>query len=133
MKFKKGILKIGVMFVLLYLVCSTCIFATLGSGFNENLYNQVANEGNTTLDNTISKIGSTIFLVLQIAAICGVVYTGVRYMYASSNDKAKIKETLIWLIVGTIFVFAAPAIIDFITRASNNILSNNQISSLLQK
>ncbi len=133
MKLKERILKIGFVFILIYVISNTYIFATLGSGLNESLYNQVANEGNTALDNTISKVGSTIFLILQIAAVGGVVYTGVKYMYASSNDKAKIKETLIWLIIGTIFVFAAPAVINFITDASNNILLDNKISSLLQK
>src|SRR5690625_4734791 len=118
MKLKERILKIGFVFILIYVISNTYIFATLGSGLNESLYNQVANEGNTALDNTISKVGSTIFLILQIAAVGGVVYTGVKYMYASSNDKAKIKETLIWLIIGTIFVFAAPAVINFITDAS---------------
>ena len=43
-------------------------------------------------------------------------------MYAASNDKAKIKETLIWLIIGTVFVFAAPRVIEFVSSIGNNIL-----------
>ena len=120
MKFKKILL----ITLVLFSICNTYIFAVLGNGFNEDLYGNVANEGNTALDGVMSRVGSTILLVLQVAAVCGVVFTGVKYMYAASNDKGKIKETLIWLIVGTILVFAAPTIIGFITNISNNVMTS---------
>lgn len=125
MKVKKMYKKILLISLILFSICNTYIFAVLGNGFNDELYNEVANEENTDLDVIISRIGSTILLVLQVVAVCGVVFTGVKYMYAASNDKAKIKETLIWLIIGTILVFSAPAVIDFIINISNNVISKN--------
>lgn len=121
---KKICLKIGVILGILALgiiLDSGLVNATLGEGFNSGVYNQVTSEQPTELDNTLYKVVSTIVLILQIAAMAGVVITGVKYMYAGSEDKAKIKETLIWVIFGAIFVFAAPKIIEFVINASNNI------------
>lgn len=98
------------------------VFATLGDGLNTGILNNVLKENPTNIDGFLSRIGSTILIILQVAAVAGVVFTGVKYMYAASNDKAKIKETLIWLIIGTVFVFAAPRVIEFVSSIGNNIL-----------
>lgn len=122
---KKICLKIGVILGILALgiiLNLECVNATLGQGFDTGVYNQVTSEQATELDDTLYKVVSTIVLILQIAAMAGVVITGVKYMYAGAQDKAKIKQTLIWLIVGAIFVFAAPKVIQFVIDAGNNVL-----------
>lgn len=101
---------------------SNNVFATLGNGFDEGIYNQVTSEGATDLDKPLFRILHTIITLLQVCAMAGVVITGVKYMYAGSEDKGKIKQTLIWLVIGSIFVFAAPAIITFISNASKAVL-----------
>ena len=124
MKIKKNIGIFLIIFTFLFIgfELNTNIFASLGNGFNEDLYYDVAQENDTSVDGLVSKIGSTILLILQVSAICGVVFTGVKYMYADSNDKGKIKETLIWIIVGAIFFFFSPSLINFITDMSNNVI-----------
>lgn len=109
-------------FVISLFLTSSNVFATLGNGFNEGLYNQVTSEGATDLDKPVFKIMHTIMILLQVCAMAGVVITGVKYMYAGSEDKGKIKQTLIWLVIGSIFVFAAPSIITFISNASKAVL-----------
>jgi succinate dehydrogenase/fumarate reductase cytochrome b subunit len=67
-------------------------------------------------------IWNTVAIVLQIAAIAAIVVAGVRYMFASANEKANIKTQTITLVVGAILVFAAVPIAKFIGGVANNAL-----------
>lgn len=125
MRLKKKILKIAGIFMFCYFVFSTQIFATLGEGFNNSLYNNVTSEQDTELDGLLFNIAGTVMLILQILALAGVVITGVKYMYAGSEDKGKIKQTLIWVIIGAILVFAASTVINFVSNTGNSLLTNN--------
>ncbi len=121
---KKFLEKIIFLYVMLVILCNIkfeYINASLGEGFNTDIYNQVTTEQNTEIDNALFRISGTVILILQILAIAGVVITGVRYMYAGAEDKGKIKQTLIWVIIGAIFVFSASAVINFVTNSGNNI------------
>lgn len=121
---KKNVFKITVLLLVFTLIIGInfqYVNAALGEGLDNSIYNSVTSEQSTELDNTLYRVVSTIILILQILAMAGVVITGVRYMYAGSEDKAQIKQTLIWMIFGAIFVFAAPSIITFIINTGNNI------------
>lgn len=106
---------------IIIIITQNIVYATLGGQLDTGIYNQVTSEQATELDNTLYKIAGTIITILQVAAMAGVVVTGVKYMYAGSEDKGKIKQTLIWVVVGAIFVFAAPKIINLITGAGNGV------------
>ena len=69
MKLKKEILKIAGIFIFCYFVFSTHIFATLGEGFNSNLYNNVTSEQSTELDGLFFNVAGTVMLILQIFGI----------------------------------------------------------------
>lgn len=111
------------LFITIAFVGNYFIYAKLGDPFDKNVYDKVTDESNTKLDNTVYRVTSTIITTLQIVALMGVVITGVKYMYAGSDDKAKIKQTLIWLVIGTIFVFAAPAVISFIKDSGSTVIN----------
>lgn len=111
------------LFITIAFIGNHFTYATLGGAFDKNIYNKVTSESNTAIDNTVYRVTSTIITTLQIVALMGVVITGVKYMYAGSDDKAKIKQTLIWLIIGTIFVFAAPAVISFIKDSGSTVIN----------
>lgn len=106
---------------IIIIITQNIVYATLGGQLDTGIYNQVTSEQATELDNTLYKIAGTVITILQVAAMAGVVVTGVKYMYAGSEDKGKIKQTLIWVVVGAIFVFAAPKIINLITGAGNGV------------
>lgn len=59
-------------------------------------------------------IWSTVAVIVQILAIAAIVIAGVRYMFASANDKADIKKQTLILVAGAILVFAAVPIAQFI-------------------
>ncbi len=117
----KKVLFIGIVLVVC-LVSVNITYAALGGPLDSNLYGQVTSEASTELDATLWKIAGSIMTILQVCALAGVVITGVKYMYAGSEDKGRIKQTLIWLVIGSVFVFAAPRVIDFVANAGKSIL-----------
>ena len=106
------------------LILPNNVYAEFGSGLDTTIYGEVtANDDDAgELMQPVGRVLATVVLILQICAVAGVVFMGVKYMYAASEDKAKIKQTLIWLIIGTIFVFAAPTIINFISNSADRVI-----------
>ena len=69
-------------------------------------------------------IWSTVAVVLQILAVAAVVVAGVRYMFASADQKADIKKQTVILIVGAVLVFGATTILSFVSSMANSALNN---------
>lgn len=98
--------------------------STLGKGLNSTVLDEVTNDNDTLfnkLSSPINKVYGSFMLICKILGAAGVVVNGVRYMYASSNDKAKIKQSLIFVVIGTIFIFAADVIIKIVTGSWGDI------------
>ena len=67
-------------------------------------------------------IWSTAVVVIQTVAIAAIVIAGLRYMFASADTKADIKQQTIILVVGAVLVFAAVPIATFISDAAKQIM-----------
>lgn len=82
------------------------------------------NEG--TVSNAIKEkmgyIWATIATIVQLAAVACVVFAGLRYMFASSDQKADIKQGMIYLVIGAILVFGAISIIRLVGNAAISIM-----------
>ena len=52
----------------------------------------------------------------------GVVYAGVKYMMAGAGDKGAIKQNLIYIVLGAIFVYGADAIIGLVIKSGAEII-----------
>ena len=66
---------------------------------------------------------STVQTVVQVLAIAAIVFAGVRYMFASADQKADIKKQTVILIVGAVLVFAAVPLAQFISKAGAGIFA----------
>jgi len=86
----------------------------------ENLDQNQSGIGEVT--NLAGKIWSTVSTIVQILAVAAVVFAGLRYMFASADQKADIKKSMGILAVGAILVFAATTIIKFVTNIADNTL-----------
>ncbi len=73
------------------------------------------------VSNITSKVWGTIVTVVQVAAIAAIVFAGVRYMFASADQKADIKKQTVILIVGAVLVFAAVPVAEFISKVASDI------------
>jgi len=67
-------------------------------------------------------IWSTMKIIIQILAVAAIVFTGLRYMFASADGKADIKSQTVTLILGAVLVFGAVEVAQFVYKATNEIL-----------
>ena len=121
-KSKKIFLRILPVLIVLMVVFTTNVFAANPAGFsNFNGDMQVnANTGGKTVK-VIGNVWGIVLTVLQVAAIAAIVFSGVRYMFASADSKADIKKQMVWLVVGAVLVFAASTVIKLITTVASDV------------
>lgn len=67
------------------------------------------------------KIWGVILVVLQVASMSGIIFAGVRYMFASVDSKADMKKSMIYLVIGMVIVFAASSVVGFVTGTFDEI------------
>ena len=68
-----------------------------------------------------ANIWSTIIVIVRILAIAAVVFAGIRYMFASADQKADIKKSMGILVVGALLVFGATYLLEALGGASSTL------------
>ena len=66
---------------------------------------------------------ATVIIVAQILSVAAVVFAGVRYMFASADQKADIKKSMSVLALGSVLVFGATMVLKFIMDSATEILN----------
>ena len=94
---------------------------------NTNVVQDVMNiasnsDGIGKVNTAVGTIWSTVLTILQILAVAAIVIAGVRYMFASADQKADIKKGMIGLVIGAILVFAASTVVQFIISATKSVM-----------
>lgn len=118
--------------ILLIIMVILTIFSCIGNNVYASLTNPVENpdfykpEDNKTSDNTkFISIGNAILGTIRALGTAISVITlmtlGIRYMLASTQDKALYKETFIPYLIGAVMVFAIPNIIGIIYDLVKNV------------
>lgn len=118
-KSKKFLLRILPVILLVFVLVSGSVFAT--NPINPSIPNTTSADI-PKVTNLAGTIWNTVAIILQIAAIAAIVVAGVRYMFASANEKADIKKQTVILIAGAILVFAAVPIAKFIQDATTQVI-----------
>ena len=102
------------------------VVAVVGSVYGINVPTASEITGSTNSSNTVRNVAkgvwSTVTTIVQILAVAAVVFAGIRYMFASADAKADIKKQTVILIVGAVLVFGATAILEFVAKATGDIL-----------
>ena len=103
------------------LVCLACssVFAIAYNNFNNLTGGQT---GSTIIKNTVGGAWATVVSIVQILAVAAIVFAGLRYMFASADQKADIKKSMGTLAIGAILVFGATTVIRFIANAANQVI-----------
>lgn len=96
--------------VFFYLASSVSSFAT--GAF------EVINSA-TSIEDATSNIWATFAGVAQVLAFGGLVFIGIKYLFESSEGKAKLKERLAPMLLGIIFVFCAAGVVNYIIAIGN--------------
>lgn len=72
--------------------------------------------------NVAKKIWGTVKVIVQILSVAAIVFTGLRYMFASADGRADIKKQTVILIVGAVLVFGAVEVAQFVYNVTNQII-----------
>lgn len=115
---KKLIKILPVVMVVCLMVTSVFAIAVPDSG--ADLANGHA--GSSAVNSAAQGIWGTVMTIVQILAVAAVVFAGVRYMFASADQKADIKKSMGILAIGAVLVFGATVVLKFISTAANEVL-----------
>lgn len=110
-----------VTFVFLLLSYSESFAATVGTGFDYNIIPAPTGSSTTEIKNVAKNIWKTLSFILQVASVGGVIFAGVRYMFASTETKADIKKSMLHLVIGLVIVFATTTIVNLIINVFNEL------------
>lgn len=90
--------------------------------FFQDTFSSAGMDNIDNIDTVTNNIWANVSNVVQIVAFGGIVAVGIKYMFESSDGKAKLKERLFPLIVGMIFVFCAAGVVDYIITAADKVV-----------
>lgn len=118
--------------IVLIIIILLTIFSCIGNNVYASITNPVENpdyykpsdnkeEDNSKFISIGNAIMGTIRAVGSLIAVVTLMTLGIRYMLASTQDKALYKETFIPYIIGAVLVFAIPNIIGVIYDLVKNI------------
>lgn len=124
---KKSVIKtFAIIFAIFLMIGITNIYATVGGPFDPSILNSTDNTITTPssrISTPLYRLFSTIMFILQIAALTGIVYCGVRYMFLGADGKAGIKKDLTKVVIGCIIAFGASTITKAIITITEDALN----------
>ena len=102
------------------------VFTSVYAQSANNLNNLTSGmTGSTIVAKTAGGMWSTVVTIVQILAVAAVVFAGLRYMFASADQKADIKKSMGTLAIGAVLVFGATTVIKFVSNAANQVVKTN--------
>ena len=95
-----------------------------GANFSDPTVNLPGAAGTSTgpLNRVVGNVWSTGVTIVQVVSLGLVVFSGIRYMFASADKKADIKRGLSYLAIGAMFVFSASTIARFVVNTGDHII-----------
>lgn len=82
-----------------------------------------------TVNTVTGNIWSTVSVIVYVLALGAVVFAGLRYMFASADQKADIKKSTGILIIGALFVFGATLVLNIVRNVTKDITSGVSTAS----
>ena len=82
---------------------------------------KTANLGNTW-DAFSNNIYATIAEIVRLLAFGGILFMGVRYLFASAEGKAELKTNMTAVVIGLTLVFSASSVVSYIINIGKDIL-----------
>ncbi|MBO5476517.1 MAG: hypothetical protein J6A15_02035 [Clostridia bacterium] len=107
----------ALVFVIVIGISSKIVCAT--DGFDANILNEINVNVNSTpkyneLNNLRNNVLGIIITVMQMLSVFGIVFCGIKYMYAGADQKAQLKKGLAGLAIGCIIVFSGATISKYV-------------------
>ena len=81
------------------------------------------------MENTAMKVMGTVQTIGFIVAVIMVMWVGIKYLTAGAGEKAKVKDTMVPILVGAIMIVAATNIAGWLFGIANSPASSNSGNS----
>lgn len=108
---KKFMLRVMPIVLVALVMISGNVFAAI------DIFNPTGSVGE--VENVVNNVWGTVLTVLRVLAVAAIVFAGVKYMFASAEGKADLKNGMVGLVVGAILVFGASIVVELIMSAAN--------------
>lgn len=103
-----------------------CIFFFGWTAIKNVLFpsNQFAltSDSDSSYKDLIGRVFNIVVYFANIAAILGVIYVGVRYIFSGANGRAELKGKAVYFIIGIILSFATVSFLTFLSSSINEII-----------
>jgi len=117
LKYQKIIFSLITFFVIASIILP--LFAV--NDFISDTSNRITASGSTEINDVRDRAWGSIKLILQVAAIAAILLCGLKYMFASPDQKADIKKSLGVVVLGSAIVFGTTLVIDFVQAVSGDL------------
>jgi len=77
------------------------------------------------MENTAMKVMGTVQTIGFVVAVIMIMWVGIKYLTAGAGEKAKVKDTMIPILVGAIMIVAATTIAGWLFGIANNPAGSN--------
>lgn len=74
-----------------------------------------------TVSTAANNIWATVVSIVRILAFAAIVFAGVRYMFASADQKADIKKGMGYLAIGGLLVFASSWFVEILIGVKDSL------------
>lgn len=119
-KSKKIFLRILPVLMVCFMVFA-CNFVLAAEPISTNFNDLSGGTSSDKITGVAKNMWKTVILIVQILAVAAVVFAGLRYMFASADQKADIKKQMVILVIGAVLVFGASTIIGVVVSATEQI------------
>lgn len=82
----------------------------------------ISDPTDTTYENIFARLLSVVTMIIKVAAIAGVIYVGVRYIFSGANGKAELKDKSGYFIIGIILTFCSVTVLTVFSNALQELL-----------
>ena len=123
----KKVIKIGILAILIIMLANFSHVQAIGSILSQgdNFINRGSNAVITEDEaaNQFLTIGRILVQVATVVLIIVGLILGIKYMMSGADEKAKIKEKLIWYVISIVLVYGAIGIFNIVRGIMGNIFS----------
>lgn len=84
----------------------------------------ISDTDDTTYQDIFSRLLAVVTMIIKVAAIAGVIYVGVRYIFSGANGKAELKDKSGYFIIGIILTFCSVTVLTVFSNAIQELLGS---------
>ncbi len=116
----KKYLMVGLLVLVLF-VSVQPVFADINTNQTpSNPYNE--NKVDKNMSKMANRVWNTVANIVRMVAVGCIVFAGLRYMFSSADQKADIKQGLIYLAIGSVLVFGASYVLEFVVKMFDDVV-----------